>query len=146
MFAGSAPGQKMKRNATTLKEIDQGDKNSTKNAAADISQTFSGQQQFNQNGFEQDNLRRACTKLGPTNGDLASSEGSLLRSLLLEGKRRSPNDPVFSEVIQDFDPGLDNIIVNVLDLRDDDLYKLLVSFERCFVAVKSPVCYCFRLG
>jgi hypothetical protein len=75
--------------------------------------------------------------------DLA--EGSLLRSILLDTPRPRSNevsailepppsfsDPIPDPGVSDQDLHLENIILNILDLHDDDLFQLLVKFFLTF--------------
>ena len=87
------------------------------------------------NDDDEENERRLRSKAGPSSysNDLDRADpndGSLLRSLLSDTKQRTGNDqniPEWNPNRSDHDLGLENIIGNILDLRDDDLYRLLVT-------------------
>ena len=84
---------------------------------------------------DEENERSLRSKAGPSSysNDLDRADpndGSLLRSLLSDTKQRTGNDqniPEWNPNRSDHDLGLENIIGNILDLRDDDLYRLLVT-------------------
>ena len=77
---------------------------------------------------EDDDTRQCSKRLGSDYDRIDFSEGSLLRSLLTDKKcsNEFSNWTPTLEANSDQDLDLENIMVNILDLRDDDLDRLLV--------------------